>query len=103
MALFLVEKALAVSNEVLQVPKLRSIDCRIVDFSDDAVPEGKPDSAGSCLSGSNPILCPVSPSRLDARPSKRFIHVVPPYVLQSVAALLQTGCSPILYQSQSPI
>src|ERR1035438_3515730 len=75
MTLFVVEKAHAVGDEILQVPELWPVHRRIIDFGDDAVPKGKPDPAGSCISSSHPILSSIRPSGLDARPSKS-VHLV---------------------------
>jgi hypothetical protein len=75
MTLFLVEKALAVGDEILKVPKLWPVHRRIIDFGDDAIPKGKPDPAGSCIGGSHPILSSMRPSGLDARPSKG-LHLI---------------------------
>ena len=69
------EKGLAVGDEILKVPELRPVYRRIIDFGDDAVPEGKPNPAGSCISRSPPILSSVRPFGLDARPSKS-LHLV---------------------------
>ena len=70
MPLFVVEKALAVGDEVLKVPELWPVHRRKVNFGEDAFPEGKPDPAGSCVSSTQPILCSMRPSGLDAGPPK---------------------------------
>ena len=69
------EEALAVGDEILKVPELGPVHRRIIDFGDDAVPEGKPNPAGSCISSSYSILSSMRPSGLDARPSKS-LHLV---------------------------
>ena len=69
------EKALAVGDEILEVPELGPVYRRIIDFGDDAVPEGKPNPAGSCISSSHPILSSMRPFGLDARPPKS-LHLV---------------------------
>ena len=73
MVLLVVEKALAVGDQILKVADLRPVHRRKIDFGDDAVPERKPDSAGSCIGGSQPILSSVRPAGLDARPSKSLL------------------------------
>src|SRR5579872_1739511 len=73
MVLLVVEKTLAVGNQILQVSDLGPVYRRKIDFGYDAVPKRKPDSAGSCIGGSQPVLSPVGPSGLDARPSKSLL------------------------------
>src|ERR1017187_1198163 len=73
MTFFFMEESLPVSDEILKVADLWMIHCRIIDFRDDTVPQGEPDSAGSRVSGSHPVFISVGPSRLDARPSKSCI------------------------------
>jgi hypothetical protein len=68
--LFVVEKAGAVGDEILEVPELWPVYRGIVDFGDDTVPKSKPDPAGSCVGSSHSIFSSVGPSGLDARPSK---------------------------------
>jgi hypothetical protein len=81
---FLMKKAFAVRDEILKVPELWPVDCRIIDLRDDPVPEGKPDSAGGCVSSPHSVFSSMGPSGLDAGPSKSFIvafspHAAPPY------------------------
>ena len=59
---------------------------RMIDFRDDTVPQGEPDSARSRVSGSHPVFISVGPSRLNARPSESWID----YVLVSYRALTRT-------------
>src|SRR5439155_819521 len=61
------EKGLSIRNETLQVSDLRVIHCRIIDFSDDAIPQGEPNSARSCIRCPHAVFVAVSPSGLDAR------------------------------------
>jgi hypothetical protein len=70
------EETLTIADQVLKVPELRPIYCRIVDFGDDAIPKRKPDLAGSCVCGSHPVFPSVSPSRMNPRPSERNILIV---------------------------
>src|SRR5579871_4237432 len=70
MTLLVMEKALAVCDEILKVPQLWPVHCGIVDFGDDAVPKSKPDPAGSCISSSHAILPSMCPFGLNARPTK---------------------------------
>src|SRR5579863_1847108 len=73
MTFFVMEESLPVSDEILKVSDLWVVHCRVIDFRDDTVPQGEPDSAGSRVSGSHPTFISVSPSRLDARPSESRI------------------------------
>jgi hypothetical protein len=68
--LFVVEKAGAVGDEILEVPELWPVYRGIVDFGDDSVPKSKPDPAGSCISSPHSIFSSMGPSGLDSRPSK---------------------------------
>src|ERR1035437_592599 len=73
MTFFLMEESLPIRDEILKVSDLRVIQCRIIDFRDDTVPQAEPDSAGSRVSGAHPVFISVGPSRLDARPSESWI------------------------------
>ena len=79
-ALFFMEKSLSIRDEALQVSDLWVIHCRIVDFRDDAIPQGEPDSARSCISRSHSVFVAMSPSWLDARSSESavFLRGSPP-------------------------
>src|SRR5579864_1359382 len=84
MAFFFMEESLPIRDEILKVSDLWVIHCWIIDFRDDTVPQGEPDSAGSRVSGSQPVFISVGPSRLDARPSESSIagfwfHFAPPW------------------------
>src|ERR1035438_2324460 len=70
MTLLVVEKALAVGDEILKVAELWPVHRRIIDFGDDAVPKGKPDPAGGGISSSHAILSSMRPPGLNARPPK---------------------------------
>ena len=72
-AFFLMEERLPIGDEILKVADLWVIHGRVIDFRDDTVPQGEPDSARSRVSGSHSVFISVSPSRLDARPSESWI------------------------------
>ena len=67
------KEALAVRDEVLKVPKLWPVHRRVIDLGEDAVPQGKPDSAGGCISSPHPVFPTMGPTGFDAGPSKSFI------------------------------
>src|SRR5579863_1169989 len=73
MTFFVMEESLPVSDEILKVSDLWVIHCRIIDFRDDTVPQGEPDSARSRVSGSHSVFISMGPSRLDARPSESCV------------------------------
>src|SRR5579863_5382801 len=75
MTVFFVKERLPISDEILKVSDLWVIHGRIIDFGDDTVPQGEPDSAGSRVSSSHPVFISVGPSRLDARPSESWIAI----------------------------
>jgi len=67
------EERLPIREEILKVADLWVIHGRIIDFRDDTIPQGEPDSARSRVGGSYPVFISVSPSRLDAGPSESCI------------------------------
>ena len=69
------EKGLSIRDEALQVSDLWMIHCRIINFSDDAIPQGEPNSARSCIRRAHSVFVTVSPSWLDARSSESAIFV----------------------------
>src|SRR5579872_3157487 len=73
MTLFFMEKSLPICDEILKVSDLGMIYCRVIDFRDDTVPQGEPDSARRRVSGSHPVFIPMGPSRFDARPSESCV------------------------------
>jgi len=75
-----VEKSLSIRDETLQVSDLRMIHRRIIDFSDDAVPQGEPNSARSRIRCPHSVFIAVSPPWLDARPAESavFLPGLPP-------------------------
>lgn len=67
MALFLMKEALAVRDQELQIPKLRHVDRRVVDFGYDSPPQRKPDLAVLRISRSHAVLVGMRPSRVHSR------------------------------------
>src|SRR6202140_1966866 len=66
----LMEERFPIGEKKLDIPHLRCIDGRVVDLGDNAVPDGKPDSASSRVGGADSILVAVRPTRLQSRPAK---------------------------------
>jgi len=60
------EKGLSIRDEALQVSDLWMIHRRIIDFSDDAIPQGEPNSARNCVRRPHSVFVAVSPSWLYA-------------------------------------
>lgn len=69
------EKRLSIRDEALQVSDLRVIHCRVVDFRDDAIPQGEPNSARSCIRCPHAVFVAVSPSWLYARSSESDVFL----------------------------
>ena len=55
-ALFLVAKRFAITDQKLKVARVRLIDARIVNFVDDAVTEREPKAATGVISGAHAFL-----------------------------------------------
>src|SRR5439155_23711977 len=70
-ALFFVAKRLPVADEKLKVPRVRSIDMRIIDFVDDAVAEREPDTATGVIRRAYAFFRAGSPARRDPRSAER--------------------------------
>ena len=73
------EEGPAVGNEILEIAKLRSVDGRVVDFRDDAVPGGEPKMAGRRVRCAYAGLVAMCPSGFDPRLTKssllcNFLH-----------------------------
>src|SRR2546425_12890973 len=66
MAALVMEEALAVGDEVLQVPDLRAVDGGIVDLVQDAGGDGDPDRAVRRVRRPDRVLRALRPSRRDA-------------------------------------
>ena len=70
-ALFLVAKCFAITNEKLKVAGIRLIDAWIVDLVDDAVAERKPETATGMISRTDAFFRARSPAGFDSRRTKR--------------------------------
>src|SRR2546425_8953376 len=66
MAALIMEEALAVGDEVLEVPDLRAVDGGIVDPVQDAGGDGEPDRAARRVRRADRVLRALRPSRYDA-------------------------------------
>ena len=75
MTLLLVEETLPVRDEELQVPELRPIHGRVVDFGDDPVPDGEPEPAGAGIGRADAVFCPVGPTWGNPRSSERLVPI----------------------------
>jgi hypothetical protein len=71
--LLLVEETFAVRDEELEIPELRPIHGRVVDFGDDPVPNGEPEPAGAGIRRADPVFCRMGPTGRDPRPSERLL------------------------------
>src|SRR5437899_12907796 len=74
MAALIMEEALAVGDEVLEVPDPRAVDGGIVDLVQDAGGDGEPDRAARRVRRADRVLRALRPSRCDAggTPKARF-------------------------------
>ena len=70
-ALFLVAKCFAVTDEKLKVARVRLIDARIVNLIDDPVTEREPEAATGMIGCTHAFLRARSPARLDSGRTKR--------------------------------
>src|SRR6266850_1293289 len=64
-ALLLVAKCFAITDEILKVARVRLIDAWIVNLIDDAVAEREPETATGMISRTHPFLRARSPAWLD--------------------------------------
>jgi hypothetical protein len=74
--LLVVKETLTIGDQVLKVAELRPIHRWIIDFSDDAVPKRKPDSAGSCIRSPYSVFASMGPSGTNPGLSKRPVFIV---------------------------
>ncbi len=72
-ALLLVEEAMAVRDQQLQVARLWPVHARVVDLGDDAVPEREPRAARCAVRRADAVLAAVRPARLDPGRAERFV------------------------------
>src|SRR5205809_1176150 len=70
-ALFLVAKRFAITDEKLKVARVRLIHAWIVNLVDDAVTEREPEAATGMIGRSHPFFRARSPARFDSRRAKR--------------------------------
>src|SRR5207249_2820893 len=70
-ALFLVTKCFAITDEKLKVARVRLIDTWIVNLIDDAMTEREPKTATRMIGRPHALLCARSPAWLDSRRTKR--------------------------------
>jgi hypothetical protein len=70
-ALFLVAKRFAITDEKLKVARVRLIDAWIVDLIDDAVTKREPEAATGVIGRTDSFFRARSPARLDSRRTKR--------------------------------
>src|SRR6516165_5941449 len=68
-----VEEGLAISNQVLQVADLRRINGGKIDFGDDPVRDGVPDTAGDRICRAYRVLRTRGPARGDTWTARRWI------------------------------
>jgi len=73
-ALFLMAKRFAITDEKLKVARVRLIDAWIINLVDDAVTEREPKATTGMISRTHAFLRARSPAWLDARHTKR-LHV----------------------------
>src|SRR5438552_7073539 len=64
---FLVKESFAVGNQELQIACIGTIDVRIIDFVDDAMAEGEPDTATGMIGRADSFLGAARPARFDPR------------------------------------
>jgi hypothetical protein len=69
----LMKEGLPIGKKKLDITHLGHINSRVIDRRDDAVPDGKPDPAGSRVGCADPILVAVRPTGLQTRPAKCVI------------------------------
>src|SRR5262245_58770495 len=72
---FFMEKRLAVSDQILQIAELRTVNRREVGFRDDALDKREPHSAGGRISGANSLFVAVCPTGFEARPPKSYLLI----------------------------
>src|SRR5438093_9467188 len=70
-ALLLVEKCFAITDEKLKVARVRLIDAWIINLVDDAVAEREPEAATGMIGRTHAFFCARGPARLDSRRAKR--------------------------------
>src|SRR6266850_1888829 len=70
-ALFLVAKCFAITDEKLKIACVRLIDAWIINLIDDAVTEREPEAATGMIGGTHAFFRARSPAWLDSRRSKR--------------------------------
>jgi hypothetical protein len=75
MALLLMEEAIPVREEELEIPELRPVDGRVVDLGDDPVPDGEPEPAGTGVGRADTVFCGMGPARRDPLPSERLFPI----------------------------
>lgn len=74
--LLVMEETCSVSDKILKVPQLWLIHCRIVDLSDDAIPQREPDSARSRIGSPDTVFASMCPLGFNARPTESPVVVV---------------------------
>ena len=72
--LLLVQEVLAVGDQVLKVPQLRTIHGRIVDLGENAAPHREPDAARGGISRPYSLLVGMRPAGLDAWSPKGLLR-----------------------------
>src|SRR2546422_4828727 len=70
-ALFLVAKRFAITDQKLKVASVRLIDAWIVNLIDDAVTQREPEAATGMIGRAHAFFCARSPTRLDSRRTGR--------------------------------
>src|SRR5881409_2552736 len=66
-ALFLLAKRFAITDEKLKVARVRLIDAWIVNLIDDTVTKREPEAATGMIGRAHAFFCARSPTRLDSR------------------------------------
>lgn len=72
MAFLFVKKTLSIGNKELEVTDLRTIYGGIINFSKDAVPQGKPNPTGCRVGCPYPFFAPMGPAGINTRPPEGF-------------------------------
>jgi hypothetical protein len=67
------EEGLSIGDEILEIAKLRPVYGRVVDLRNNAVPDRKPEMAGSGICCAYAGLVATGPAGLGSRLSERFL------------------------------
>src|SRR4029077_9888189 len=70
MTLLFMEETLTIADQILKVANLRTVNCGVIGFGDNAIPKGEPKPAGCSVGGAHSALSSLGPSRCNARPAE---------------------------------